>query len=460
MFSRYKAPARLRAALEQIEAFQLVLTSRGFVTLIALLLLLAGPVWKDADIVAAVVCLSLLTLALSILAITTWKGLQLRRDLGVNLSLPDRNASLVPNHGDLVSGTAVRIFIRLSRLVLPPFFVLELRLYFRHGRVATSFHRITTSLKHGGTTFEDIIFPHRGNWSLARISAGLSDQFGLTKFNWKLDERLSDHSLNIKPPHLSFDSLPVVSSCQRDGDSLSDIVEPQGDPFDLKPYHPSDGMRKILWKLYAKSGTLISRHAERSMTPEGQVIIFALAGPEDDRVCGACIAYARKLKELGLELIFNCEGNADSERFAHTPEAVEELLVESVWETLAPEPTAVKHQLMALIERSTAIFRSGRISKIIIFASPARLSNPILSQALIDGFKALDERQIKPVLFSVLDHSSSEQRAAHTDSSVRHALGTMALRSLVYESSLPKRVVSDPAFMRSCAQHGWEVISC
>jgi len=98
------------------------------------------------------------------------------------------------------------------------------------------------------------------------------------------------------------DSVPVLTSSYRAGDLISDANERRGDPFDLKPYHPSDGIKKILWKVYAKTGELISRHPEQSMTPEGQVFIFSVNNVEDDHVCGAALDYTKKLEDLSLDV--------------------------------------------------------------------------------------------------------------------------------------------------------------
>lgn len=199
----------------------------------------------------------------------------------------------------------VRVILSIEGARILPFFSLDIALQFEHEGASPALVRVSGFARGERHAHLDIVFPHRGSWDIHTIQCALRDVTGLSHYTWRIPLTTA---ITVAPPSASDSRLPVLSSTQRPGEMMIDIFNRQGEPFDIKSYHPSDGVKKIVWKAFAKRGELLSRHPEASMTPEGFVVMLVIAGCEGDPACAQAIAYTHSLSQLNLEIIASCEG--------------------------------------------------------------------------------------------------------------------------------------------------------
>ena len=232
---------------------------------------------------------------------------------------------------------------------------------------------------------------------------------------------------------------------------MIDIFNRHGEPFDIKSYHPSDGVKKIVWKAFAKRGELLSRHPEASMTPEGFVVILVVAGPEGDTACAHAIAYTSSLEQLNLEIIASCEG-ARGRSPAHSPEAFKELLIDSVWDTTPDERGHLQRDAAALLDYCGQLTPSITVNKLLLFCSAERISSPEAAQELYDLAEWLSNQRITPVFCLTTPSTFSENRKTTTLD--------MVSRLVIAPERSPGALVSGEAynnFLSSCLHRQWEV---
>jgi hypothetical protein len=348
--------------------------------------LLLGPVPNNADIVAAALAYGLLTLLGVIASAAMLQALYVKRSFSVDLRPPDTR---------LISRHAARCIMILSKVKLIPGMVLEVQPVSAHSGINIPTLRLLKGTEPEHRVAIDIVAPHRGNWDIHGVRCSLGDLTGFIRTTWNVP---LETALIVTPPEQPDALLPLISSTQRAGDLLADAVHRLGDPFDIKPYHPSDGVKKIVWKAFAKSGQLLSRHAEASMTPEGFVALFVLAQANDDEVCGKALAYINSLCELKLDLLLGCEGQSDRAA-GYSNETSLELLIDSTWDAIKSDKISLKRDLQTLLDGCTQTGVGVNLRKIIIFCSGDRVAAPGGADLMRVIMAWMEERQIEPVFF-------------------------------------------------------------
>ncbi|MBN8548527.1 MAG: DUF58 domain-containing protein [Deltaproteobacteria bacterium] len=418
-----------------------LLTLRGLLVLIFIGLLFLGPVSNDHDIVASIFAYVLLSVLILSISLTVLQGLALRKTLRVSLHAPSEGAS-----GEaVVSGASTRFLLRTSKVQLAPLFVLTIQPEFQHDGVVPSIHRLTGTAAQDRFLNELISFPHRGDWSITRIVASVGDQLGFTQLSWEMDPNPAQ-IFRVEPPRVQETQLPIISSCQRSGDMLMAAHDRLGDPFDLKSYHPSDGLKKVVWKIFARTGELIARHPEHSMNPEGQVILHCIAGQADDHVCAAALAYSRQLRELDLELFFGCEG-MNGHAIARSAEQACDLLVETAWGEIRSTED-VSH----LLQKCSEELLDSRIDKIVLFAPKDMLETEEDLQRVFDIAEFLEQRQITPIFYII------ENKAAKAPEIAPPAALPARVQNWFFSSSGVKPLDSEEGyryFSTVCSQREW-----
>ncbi len=415
------------------------LTSRSVIFLLFCAYLLVGPVPHSSDIVAAALVCGLLALFLTIVIAAILQALYVQRRLGVELYPPDE---------PIISGKTARSVVKFSPLRLIPGMILECRLACLYEGIS-----IPTITMFKGTPPDhrvaiDISAPHRGNWDIHGVRCVVGDLTGFIRVSWTIP---LESSLIVYPPTQPDGRLPLVSSTQRAGDLVTDAVHRLGDPFDIKPYHPSDGIKKIIWKAFAKRGELLSRHAEASMTPEGFVALFVLAQPEDDNVCGKALSYVSALQELKLDLLLGCEGQANRSP-GHDVDTCQELLIDSTWDAMHSSSTSLSTDLQSLFDACTQTGVAVTLRTIVIFCSGTRMAGPVGVELMRAVSQWLEERQIQPVFFITEPAIPSNARQPYWASKASH---------LIFE---PTASNNDQAsaegyqrFLSTCLLKQWEV---
>jgi hypothetical protein len=179
--------------------------------------------------------------------------------------------------------------------------------------------RVQTVPTWGGLA-EEITAEERGVYHAAVRRFRVSDVFGLTKFVFR---RRVARQIKIMPAVgqiRPFDLLP-----QYDRGDLTAHPEgtPEGDPVEMRPYAPGDPVRRILWKVYARTGRLLVRTQERAVKPCERSLAYLVAAAGDEPSAGI----ARGVLEagaLGKDFLFAAEG--EEAPTAEAAEAVEQVV--------------------------------------------------------------------------------------------------------------------------------------
>lgn len=401
--------------------------------------LLLGPVPVSSDIISAALAYGLLTLAGLISGTTLLHGLRVKKTLLVELRPPE---------GAVHPGRDVLCILRVSPVALLPGAFLECSVDFAHPESTPSIIRLFGSSADSRLVPITLSFPHRGNWDVKAIRCCLGDSTGFVRLRWTVPMQ---SSIIVTPEIPVNTDLPLVSSTQRPDDSNPDTVHRFGDPYDIKPYHPADGIKKIVWKAFAKSGELLSRHPEPAMTPEGFVAVCVLARPLDDDLCGRALAYVAALKELKLDIVVGCEGHGDRE-LGRDMDSSRTLLVDSVWDAAQSNRSSLTTDLQAIIDDSSQGSAHTQLRSLVLFCSGSRLTDKAEVATIVHLAQWLNSQGIEPVFFL-------------TQPQVSHARSTNPLReraqALLIEPQQPRTSGSSleqyQQFLSTCLGQQWRV---
>lgn len=415
------------------------LSGRTVATLLLLLYLLLGPVRKSTDIVSASLTYALLIVIVIATVVVILHGVALKRYLSASIGAPEQPG---------VSGERVRLFIALRGAKILPLLTLDMRLVFEQPGASPSLVRVSGFSEGERRAHMDLTFPHRGEWDIRGIECTLRDVTGLTRFTWIIPQQTA---ITIAPIPTHDSNLPVLSSTQRPGEMMVDIFNRQGEPFDIKSYHPSDGVKKIVWKAFAKRGELLARHPEASMTPEGFVVMFTIGGKEGDKACAQMVAYAESLVRLNLEIIASCEG-ASGRPAAHSPEALRELLIDSVWDVDPQRSGQLQQDTATLLDYCGRLTPSLKVSKLLLFVSAERLALDGQAQQIENLAVWLSAQGVAPVFCLSQPSASFHSLPSTTRSKLVHLLVTPEEDAKEQDS-----VRSLQSFLASCLHRQWEV---
>jgi len=278
------------------------LTGRGVLAAILGTLAIRVFALPEYDLVADVIGTSALALVtLSVLSAILFRILIASR-LSAEIHFENSNA---------VSKTPIPGVIILRGSSIPPFFVLHLNRIFEHAGVNSPTHIIRGKFPSDTARYltDELVFPHRGYWELRALHCRLEDSLGFTRLSWRIPVVAG---IEVGVADLPIEPLPIIASSARAGDELTQSRERSGDLFDIKAYDPSDGVKRILWKTYAKSGQVVVRRPEPAVIPEGEIALYLVAGAEDDYVVGALQSYLKQLADSQVNVLFRTDGIAQA----------------------------------------------------------------------------------------------------------------------------------------------------
>jgi hypothetical protein len=147
-----------------------------------------------------------------------------------------------------------------------------------------------------------LTFPHRGIFSLEGVEISIQDIFGLSYVTRRKALRNGAFKFKVNPTIFSPQRLPLIATNITEGDTSFEELKSSGDYYEFKKYERGDGVRRIVWKIFARSGELISRHPEKSSAPDGTVYVLALLQTEDDYLATLLNQYLNLLNESDLEV--------------------------------------------------------------------------------------------------------------------------------------------------------------
>jgi hypothetical protein len=239
--------------------------------------------------------------------------------------------------------------------------------------------------------------PHRGYWTLSHIDCVVQDSFGLSKFSWQFQLHPS-LDIPIVPQDSQSKQIPIFTSDTTSGTEQIELQNRGGDLFDVKRYHPADGARRILWKVYAKSGELLSRHPEPSMRPEGTVSTLVLAGKNDDALCSLVLTYLQGLEDEGFDFSLTSDGymteGTGEPGIATSRVEAEDLFLSTVWNS---DQTTTEGRMRAIqqLSESQRARQNSPLYLITIFVSIERLREASFMEEALQLQEWLQQQRIE-----------------------------------------------------------------
>lgn len=341
-----------------------LITFRGLATLLLAAYLLVGPGAGQSDIIAGVFGLTLLIAAIICIALFTYNFNKVRKSLTLSLR-PEQNR-------ELHAAENIRIFFKISKLYLLPLFELNIKTVFRDS--TEIFQPIFINRNLAADT-EEILnwkFPHRGIWQVEKFVVTFRDRLGFFELKRNFSNSCGA-TIDILPARQRLNSLPLIVSAYAPGDSLPIPDKPQGDYYELKKHQPADGSKKIVWKIFARTGELITRHPEETVSPEGKTVIFLLADKQGDDAAFAALEYAKKLEQEKIEILASCSGNQSGLPASNANQFSQQIL-ESVWR-------ANSNPLINLKQLTEEAQRKFQLENLVIFCQ-SRISPDLTAKYL------------------------------------------------------------------------------
>jgi hypothetical protein len=151
---------------------------------------------------------------------------------------------------------------------------------------------------------EWVRFARRGEASVIERRVVVSDVLGLSQLAFRLRQELS---LAVRPHPGALERMPVLTSLAAGDEQAHPLGAADGDRIELRRYQPGDPARFIHWKIYARTGKLLVRQPERSLTQTTRTVAYLIAGPRDE-ASAAAARVALEQGALGADWLFGADG--------------------------------------------------------------------------------------------------------------------------------------------------------
>lgn len=385
--------------------FQLCVTVRSLILVILLVYLWAYPIKLHSDILAGVLFVAIfLWIQISLIACFIQFKI-ISKSLKCRLNI--KPVSQQFDGGKVYANRLVLSQVTLTHSRTLPCFGLYTKVDWEHESISNKVH-YCSALKTAQTYSEEITFPHRGNWIPKSLSVELSDIWGLTSLRFRIPVECDNSYVAVLPEPAGRSTIPTIPAQSNDGDLLPDPEHRAGDPLDLKRYHPSDGVKKIVWKIFAKSGELVARQPETSIVPEGTVVLYAALAPNDDLLCSQILDYVKECESQKQQIVVDCLGNENGSH-ARTYDEAEFLLLSNAWATNRTKK--IKESVSNFIGRLETESKL-RPQYLLLTLSTQLLADKLVMKDYLDLLSSLSDQNISPVL--VLENlKSTESKDDH-----------------------------------------------
>ncbi len=221
-------------------------------------------------------------------------------------------------------------FINLPAIKIPPFFNISLTRVFpeeHNEHVKPKTIKLFGNFNDPRSKFDvkDYLkFDRRGEFTQAGVAIRFGDILGLTRLE-KFIPAAKNYA--VHPQEVQIEPIAVMAASAQLGDVEHSNLERTGDLFDIRGYHPGDSLKRVLWKVYARSGNVVVRQPEPAIVPEGEVAIFVAARAEDDCVAASAISYLKILEEQNI--VYSLSSLGHFGELAKTIEEAESNLINS-----------------------------------------------------------------------------------------------------------------------------------
>ena len=375
------------------------ITPRGWCIIAVAGYFLFGPPSQGFDIIASYLGYGTVAVVVYGIGLGALSSIIIRRRCTVELT------PLASSEGRFVAGSPIQLSATATIGTRLPFFRLTITPLWPNLSVTHPIPQLRHAESGSYAAVFPVTLPHRGEWLVNSYQIRYHDLLGITSFRWrgKLHHPLS---LAVYPPDAPDNNLPIVTLRRSAGDLELADQPAEGDYFDLKRYDPSDGIRRIVWKIFARTGQLVARHPEFQTQPEGKTLVFAIADHFEDRVAASAYRYIARAEELGMEIRCGCLG-MDSAPLARNREEALRLFLKTVWESHRAD---LSNEISHFISLLSTEVPDGPVRQIALFIDSRRLRNPILADILSEVTQLLAVQNSEPVWFVVGSKTDSASR--------------------------------------------------
>lgn len=150
----------------------------------------------------------------------------------------------------------------------------------------------------------------------------VGDLLGFTRICF---ERADERKVRFVPHTGLLDRIEVVRGVAGGEDFAHPEGPAEGSPYDLRPYVPGDPLRFVLWKVFARTRTLVVRTPERALSPARHAVAYLVTDASDEPAAGAA-RMAVDAGALGRDWVLGTDG---SDQDADDPRSALDLLARS-----------------------------------------------------------------------------------------------------------------------------------
>lgn len=167
---------------------------------------------------------------------------------------------------------------------------------------------------------EEIVAGRRGEAESLVRRWTVSDTFGLAQVSFDVP---SAQSLKVLPDPGRLHPQELFQQ-MASGDVVSHPNgEPEGDYIEMRRYAPGDPLKRVLWKVFARTRKLLVRVPERAIAPRQKTLAYLVTDRRDEPAAGTARA-ALEQGVFGPDFLFSADGEAHGTR--EIGEAVEQVV--------------------------------------------------------------------------------------------------------------------------------------
>ncbi len=279
------------------------LSTRGAVLIPSALLALRFVALQEHDRLLLAACAGGLFLLVALALVVLGVGLTLRLYRPIKLTNIDAIETVKQSTG-----------LTLPSVASMPCIVVDIRWLNCSG--------IEASLENAaGRTGERILAKQRLYRSEIIRQFEIADVFGLCRV--KFSKRYPQ-SIRVEPFPAPVCSITQIRRDQQGDDLVHPHGKPCGDFIEMRHYQKGDPLKLVLWKHYARTGQLLVRQPENSITSLAQTIACFVAGPGDEASAGVARTVVTELSQGGDEFLFQADGSASATNCLS--EAIEQII--------------------------------------------------------------------------------------------------------------------------------------
>lgn len=157
----------------------------------------------------------------------------------------------------------------------------------------------------GGQLAETVVFRRRCHRDTVRRRMSVSDVFGLCQVKRRFP---ASQSLHVEPQPVPAALPPQVHRDQAGEDIPHHGGQPHGDLIEMRHYRAGDPLKLVLWKHYQRTGQLLVRQPENTISKVEQTIACFIAGRGDEATASVARGLVVELARGSQSLWFRADG--------------------------------------------------------------------------------------------------------------------------------------------------------